>query len=295
MDRNPSGELACPYCGRPLAWVPQRWFGRGCFECERCGEFADFRPTSTARARDRSEPRPVHVPKPSDRLRVLLVDDAPEQRDLYALMLESTATVITASRGEHALAIAHAEPLDAIVLDVLMPGMDGWEVCRRLKADRRTSRIPVIMLTSLDQDELSERGQDAGIAAALTKPCPVERLALAIERAVGESTAAAAPPAASAFLVSRRWTRKPVRAPIVARVGDQRARLVNISYGGLCVAIDEVGPSLPWSFDVAVGTPDVLVHADAVWMARCGQRRWMFGAEVSGTADDWRRLVDSVA
>ncbi len=73
------------------------------------------------------------VPRRLDnRPRVLLVDDSAECRDLYALMLEQTATVLTASRGEDALTIACAEPLDAIVLDVMMPGMDGWRTCERL-------------------------------------------------------------------------------------------------------------------------------------------------------------------
>jgi two-component system cell cycle response regulator len=113
-----------------------------------------------------------------------LVDDSAEQRDLYALMLEPTATVITASRGEDALAIAGAEPLNAIVLDVLMPGMDGWEVCRRLKASPVTRQIPVIMLTALDGVDVTATAHRAGAVTVLMKPCPVERLALAIEDAL---------------------------------------------------------------------------------------------------------------
>src|SRR5262249_41039941 len=181
VETSANRGFSCPYCGRPLVWVPLRWFGRGCFECEACGEFADFRVTSVARLRHHSAPTlSRRLPKRDARPRVLLVDDSPEQRDLYALMLESIATVVTASRGEEALSIAVAEPLDAIVLDVLMPGMDGWQGCRRVKNDPRTSGVPVIMLTSLDRDETNERAQRAGAAAVLTKPCPVERLALPI-------------------------------------------------------------------------------------------------------------------
>jgi CheY-like chemotaxis protein len=187
MTRGPNGDVACPYCGRPLHWIARRWFGRGCFECERCGEFPDLGNTGP---RERHTPAPparanaARPPKRDDRPRVLLVDDAAEHCDLYALMLEPTAAVLTASRAEDALAIASTEPLDAIVLDVLMPGMDGWETCARLKANPATSAIPVIMLTSLDDPDVPARAQRAGAVATLMKPCPVERLAYAIAAAV---------------------------------------------------------------------------------------------------------------
>jgi CheY-like chemotaxis protein len=187
MNRPSDPVLACPYCGRGLQWVPSRWFGRGCFACEQCGEFPDLRETAVppGSASDGSEQaQPRIVPTPRDRPRVLLVDDSAEHRDLYALMLEPTATVITAARGEDALAIAVAEPLDAIVLDVLMPGMNGWEVCRRLKACSATRDIPVIMLTSLDSVEVTVPERLAGAVAVLMKPCPAERLALTIEGAL---------------------------------------------------------------------------------------------------------------
>jgi len=126
------------------------------------------------RARVEGDPRP----------QVLLVDDSAEYRDLYAVALEETATVLTASRGEDALAIATEQPLDAIVLDVMMPGMDGWQTCERLKANPTTSTIPVIMLTSLDGLDVPETAQRVGAAYVLIKPCSVERLAYAIRLAV---------------------------------------------------------------------------------------------------------------
>jgi len=171
-----------------LQWVPQRWFGRGTFECERCGEFPDL-----AELADRTRGTPVAAiaeplarpaRKHDSRPRVLLVDDSAEYRDLYALMLEQTATVITASRGEDALRIASEQPLDAIVLDVLMPAMDGWQTCAQLKANPRTSAIPVIMLTSLDGLDVPETAARLGAAYVLLKPCSVERLALAIQAAL---------------------------------------------------------------------------------------------------------------
>src|SRR3954452_16799911 len=133
----PDSPLACPYCGQALEGVPQRWFGRGSFACQRCGEFPDLASPpgverSIAEPPKRAAVAAAPAPFHDDRPRVLLVDDSAEYRDLYALMLEHTATVITASRGEDALTIARTQPLDAIVLDVMMPGMDGWRTCECL-------------------------------------------------------------------------------------------------------------------------------------------------------------------
>jgi CheY-like chemotaxis protein len=174
---------ACPYCGRPLRYVPNRWFGHSVFECGQCGDFPDFRslvsgPEPAAAVPPDGVGDKVHV-----RPRVLLVDDSDEQRRLYAAMLRSTATVMTAARGEHALSLAGADPPDVIVLDVMMPGMDGWETCERLKSDSTTAGIPIVMLTSLDDVDVPARARQAGAIAVLMKPCPAERLVLTINAA----------------------------------------------------------------------------------------------------------------
>jgi CheY-like chemotaxis protein len=168
----------CPYCGGAVLWIPNRWFGRGCFHCERCGDFADFRDSAAASALAHhvADAAVVAREKADMRLRVLLVDDSSESRDLYAMMLEDVARVVTASRGEDALVMAGAEPPDAIILDVMMPGLDGWRVCQCLRGNPVTASIPVIMLTSMETDDVPERARAAGANAVLTKPCPVERL-----------------------------------------------------------------------------------------------------------------------
>jgi CheY-like chemotaxis protein len=180
MDDPPH---TCPYCGRPLHTIAQQSSGRGTFECERCGEFPNLTAAGPIdpQAFVHGSPR---ARRHDDRPRVLLVDDSAEYRDLYALMLEQTASVITASNGEDALAVAATEPIDAIVLDVMMPGLDGWQTCERLKADPATSSIPVIMLTSLDGLGVPETAARLGAAYVLIKPCPVERLAIAIREAL---------------------------------------------------------------------------------------------------------------
>ena len=183
MGDTPEPAHTCPYCGRELHWIPQRWFGRGTYECVQCGDFPDLTATGPIDPQAFASTGP-HGSHHDDRPRVLLVDDSAEYRDLYALMLEQTASVITASSGEDALALAATEPIDAIVLDVMMPGLDGWQTCERLKADPATSGIPVIMLTSLDGLGVPETAARLGAAYVLIKPCPVERLAIAIREAL---------------------------------------------------------------------------------------------------------------
>jgi CheY-like chemotaxis protein len=182
-----SPEHLCPYCGRPLQWVADRWFGRGTFECEQCGEFPDM--TAPASRPQSAIPPAAQrpVPRHDGRPRLLLVDDSAEYRDLYALALEQTATVITASSGEDALAIAGAEHFDVIVLDVMMPGLDGWQTCKRLKSNPATRTVPVIMLTSLDGLDVPATATRLGAASVLIKPCSVERLSIAIREAIAQA------------------------------------------------------------------------------------------------------------
>jgi CheY-like chemotaxis protein len=121
----------------------------------------------------------------TDRPTVLLVDDCVPQRDLYELMLESDFRVMTASRGLEALAIVSSQHPDVVVLDVMMPGMDGWETCTHLKDDPTTAETPVVLLTSVDDCDLSTRAVAAGATAVLTKPCPADRLTQTIQQVLG--------------------------------------------------------------------------------------------------------------
>jgi CheY-like chemotaxis protein len=171
----------CPYCGRALRFVANRWFGHNVFECDQCGDFPDFRGAAPSAVPD-AEPDGTAGVKPLRRAlpRVLIVDDSEEQRTFYATALHQSAIVMTASRGEDGLALAGADPPDVVILDVMMPGMNGWETCERLKADPITADIPIIMLTSLDGVDVPARAREAGASAVLMKPCPVERLVLTI-------------------------------------------------------------------------------------------------------------------
>ncbi|MFX8184101.1 response regulator, partial [Acinetobacter baumannii] len=76
----------------------------------------------------------------------------------------------TASNGTEALALARRAECDIILLDVMMPDLDGFEVCRRLKTDPATHHIPVVMVTALDSPSDRNRGLEAGADDFLTKP-----------------------------------------------------------------------------------------------------------------------------
>jgi two-component system cell cycle response regulator len=103
--------------------------------------------------------------------RVLVVDDlAPNVKLLSAKLQAEYFDVITASSGQDALDKVAETPPDLILLDVMMPGMDGFEVCKRLKSNPKTMHIPIVMVTALSDTENRVRGLQAGADDFLTKP-----------------------------------------------------------------------------------------------------------------------------
>lgn len=109
--------------------------------------------------------------------RVLIVDDLrPNIKMLEARLLAEYFEVVSATNGQEALTLCREGKCDIVLLDVMMPGMDGFEVCRRLKADPRTLHLPVLIVTSLDQPSDRLRGLEAGADDFLIKP--VDEIAL---------------------------------------------------------------------------------------------------------------------
>ena len=105
--------------------------------------------------------------------RVLVVDDIPANVKLLEARLSAEYfDVITAMSGKEALAICERAECDLVLLDVMMPDLDGFEVCRRLKTNPATHHIPVVMVTALDQPSDRVRGLEAGADDFLTKPIP---------------------------------------------------------------------------------------------------------------------------
>ena len=106
-----------------------------------------------------------------ERQTILIVDDTPDNITLLSALLKDRYKIKVATQGERALKIAATDPPpDLILLDIMMPGMDGYEVCRRLKAEPRTAEIPVIFLTARVQVEDEEKGLKLGAVDYITKP-----------------------------------------------------------------------------------------------------------------------------
>jgi len=105
-----------------------------------------------------------------DKPTILAVDDTPENLDVVKGILAPRYVVKAAINGEMALRVARSQPPDLILLDVMMPDMDGYEVCRRLKADPATRAIPVIFLTAKGQVTDEAEGLALGAADYILKP-----------------------------------------------------------------------------------------------------------------------------
>ena len=108
---------------------------------------------------------------PSSPSRILIVDDSPENIHLLLEILRGGHEIIVATSGEQAFQRLESATLpDLILLDIIMPGLDGYEVCRRLKADPRTQDIPVLFLTALDSERDEAHGLELGAVDFITKP-----------------------------------------------------------------------------------------------------------------------------
>jgi signal transduction histidine kinase len=110
-------------------------------------------------------------------LKILIVDDIPENLQVVASTLEPEGYQLRfAEDGESALEAAAEETIDLILLDIMMPGMDGFEVCQRLKSNPETHEIPIIFITAKADNESTVKGFRAGGVDYVTKPFQVEEL-----------------------------------------------------------------------------------------------------------------------
>ena len=109
--------------------------------------------------------------------RVLAVDDSPTILEMIrAILIAGGYEVITASDGQEALNAARSEEPDLILLDVMLPKLDGYRVCRLLKFDQKYKAIPIIMLTAKTEEQSVATGIRTGANQYLTKPIEPERL-----------------------------------------------------------------------------------------------------------------------
>jgi CheY-like chemotaxis protein len=128
------------------------------------------------------------------RKRVLIVEDEADTRlALRELLARSGYMPAEAANGAEGLAMAEGLLTHVILLDVRMPGLDGYEVCRRLKENPATAAIPVIFLTAVQDATLNRLAYDAGGDACITKPFRTEALVATIEAAIANAERRAKP------------------------------------------------------------------------------------------------------
>jgi CheY-like chemotaxis protein len=119
---------------------------------------------------------------------ILVADDEPGIRDVIKSMLsDESYHLIFAENGAEAVDKAHDIIPDLVLLDIMMPKMDGYEVCRHLKSDPLTRDIPVVMLTASNDPQLNRKAFNAGAIACLTKPYRRATLINCVDMALGSS------------------------------------------------------------------------------------------------------------
>jgi two-component system cell cycle response regulator len=136
--------------------------------------------------------------EPSERIaQIMVVDDDPDTVSILARHLQREGyDAIEAVSGAECIRLAHERPVDVILLDLMMPGMDGFDVCRALKEHPKTAEIPIIMITARDDLDARAEGMRLGVSDFLAKPVFRRQLANRIRAqlealAAGRATEAA--------------------------------------------------------------------------------------------------------
>lgn len=134
---------------------------------------------TTARRRD--------IVESFDSAWVLVIEDLKDQAELWSdVCAEAGLNVTTAANGVQGHQKACSSHPAIILLDLMLPDIDGWEVCRRLKTDERTKHIPIVILPARDEPKGPWRATEAGCAAYVKKPCPPADLVAVVRRVLRE-------------------------------------------------------------------------------------------------------------
>ncbi|MGB9597307.1 MAG: response regulator transcription factor [Candidatus Poribacteria bacterium] len=117
------------------------------------------------------------------RYKILIVDDEPDIVETLSFMLQArNFDVVTASDGLEALSKVKSERPDLVLLDIMMPGMDGYDVCVKLKTDKETKNIPIVMLTARGENEAVIRAHKSGANDYIVKPFTLPTLVNKLNR-----------------------------------------------------------------------------------------------------------------
>lgn len=125
-------------------------------------------------------------------MRILVVEDQDSIRRMIEALVQARGYEVTAvANGAKAIDVALTEPPDLVLLDLMLPGQyDGFDVCRRLRSDPSTRKVPVVIISALDDNESRSRAAEAGATAYYTKPFSPIALLKEIERLKAQATGA---------------------------------------------------------------------------------------------------------
>lgn len=121
-----------------------------------------------------------------DKKKILIADDEPNIRSLVSRMLGKDYIVIEATNGEEAIDIAKRQEPDLILMDLMMPKMDGYAACSSIKTDQATKGIPVVMLTGVTHELNKSFAREMGADGYLSKPFNTDELLRQVKQALGE-------------------------------------------------------------------------------------------------------------
>lgn len=121
-----------------------------------------------------------------DKKKILIADDEPNIRSLVSRMLGKDYIVIEATNGEEAIDIAKRQEPDLILMDLMMPKMDGYAACSSIKTDQATKGIPVVMLTGVTHELNKSFAREMGADGYLSKPFNTDELLRQVKQILGE-------------------------------------------------------------------------------------------------------------
>lgn len=120
---------------------------------------------------------------------ILVVDDTEIVRVLVKSILGRDYNITEATNGQEAIDIASREKFDLILMDIMMPGVDGYTACNAIKSNPATKDVPIVMLTAIDYGLNRKLAENVGASGYITKPFGIEELKKAIERVLPKATA----------------------------------------------------------------------------------------------------------
>jgi CheY-like chemotaxis protein len=127
---------------------------------------------------------------PGSPKRILVIDDQPDEREIQTAMLGHLGYEVRAAEdGDAGLRLALESQPDIILLDVAMPKLDGFEVCRRLREDPRTASVPVVFFTASVVGDVEARAREAGASGIMVKPLDPHEVARRVQEMVGPPSA----------------------------------------------------------------------------------------------------------